>query len=604
MEGTVNGKSCLRLQNFLLLGALVVSPVAAQRLVVLTDTGVERDGLPVLTRHPEADQIAEQLDTGLIRRVSRLYGWVEDYRTRAGGPPAEPIYLFLSSNQGGFPRYGFFLDDEKKPDVAFVDLNQSSALTGRFGSVDQILPHELGHVFIRHLIGDLQGGGSNQVHAIGLQTDRPTAFNEGFAEHFQLLALEDPGAAPDTSRLLEDHDQEARAYRNLQGYRDELVARWTLATPYQMRFLLWYSRTEDVLRYYGVKENAFARSVPVPQRLLQSRDPFKAYLLRAVTLGPPEAPLDPPGVLLSTEGVISHFFYRLVTDPELGRRRQNGAPYETFQVEASELDDLENALLKVFYTFLEEKPGDVAQVVRSYRKLFPEDAPDVDQLVREVFSVQELPDDPEIWLANPDFRTGTTLFDQYRGLPRTHTFDLNAASRVDLMGVPGMSPSLAERILARRPFARLSDLKAVPGISGELLETFLAMDQEMQDLRGHREDESGLSLQSILAPFWKRAVLVLGISTLLGALLYRLVRKNAWWRVTINALGLSLCFLTLTWVVADMAGWRALAATAVFWLPAAIWQWLEQRQPMEALRVCIAWWLALLPAWIMTTPFF
>ncbi|MCK7529330.1 MAG: hypothetical protein MZV64_73170 [Ignavibacteriales bacterium] len=52
---------------------------------------------------------------------------------------------------------------------------------------------------------------------------------------------------------------------------------------------------------------------------------------------------------------------------------------------------------------------------------------------------------PEIWLANPALQTGTSLFDQFRALPRVHTFDANAASALDWLAVPGVTPDAAEQ---------------------------------------------------------------------------------------------------------------------------------------------------------------
>lgn len=47
---------------------------------------------------------------------------------------------------------------------------------------------------------------------------------------------------------------------------------------------------------------------------------------------------------------------------------------------------------------------------------------------------------------------------------------INAASPERLEGLPGIGPALAERIVAARPFRRLSDLRSVSGIGPATLE--------------------------------------------------------------------------------------------------------------------------------------
>ena len=192
------------------------APVDAQApLIVLTETGDTRSSLPVLETHPDAQRVLAVLTRGFSGRMLRLYQLEQAYLKRRAGVGPEPAYLLLSSRQGGFPVVGFWLGAEDKRQAAYVDLYKGGNPDGRFGAMDQIFPHELGHVMVRQLAGEPKRGGSNQMHAVGVCTDPVQAFSEGFAEHFQVMALDDADASPATARLLNDPFWRQRADREL-----------------------------------------------------------------------------------------------------------------------------------------------------------------------------------------------------------------------------------------------------------------------------------------------------------------------------------------------------------------------------------------------------
>ncbi len=53
--------------------------------------------------------------------------------------------------------------------------------------------------------------------------------------------------------------------------------------------------------------------------------------------------------------------------------------------------------------------------------------------------------------------------DQYRGIPRAHAFDVNAASETDLLTVPGMTRTSARAMLRPHAGASIDDLRRVNG---------------------------------------------------------------------------------------------------------------------------------------------
>jgi DNA uptake protein ComE-like DNA-binding protein len=337
-----------------------------------------------------------------------------------------------------------------------------------------------------------------------------------------------------------------------------------------MTFPLWFSQAEQVLRYHAVKRNAFAFEPDLPERLLAGSDPYLAYLLQNLLPGTPGIRPKSAARMLSTEGVIAALMYRWM----------QRAP-------------LEDGYRKLFRAMELHQPHTMAELIAAYQRAFPEEAAAIDALVRETLAGQALPAAPEIWLANPDFHTGSTVFDQFRSVPRTHTFDLNAASVVDLAGVPGVSHAQAEAILKSAPYARLGDLRVTP----ELMNRFRRMAAEMEKLRVDKDKmETELPFQTILLSFVWRALGGVALAAAFGAVLYRLVRRVRWWRAALNGLGAALVAMPAAWMGASP--WFAL----LFAVPAVLWQLGRYRAWCPTLRVLLAWIAAAIPAVALVRP--
>ena len=577
---------------------------ADPRLVILAETGQERNGLPVLHTHSGADEIAQLLARGFSGRWLRLYQYEQEYLRRATGSEPEPAYLLLSSRQGGFPRFGFYLDGQEKRNVGYVDLYKTRVLRKRFGGMDQIFPHELAHIIMRQLAGEAAPGGSNQIHAVGVRTDPRQAFSEGFAEHCQIMAIEDPDADPEIRALAFDGRLRTMAEDLASNYLGELQARWAPAGPMRMGFLFWFSGTEQTWRYFAVKQNAFARQPSLPETMLAARNLYPAYLALNVIPGRPQDPPKSAAVLLSTEGVVSALFYRWATHTAMQNRYRDEELYARFGAVKAKVSPSENIYLKLFHLFYVSKPGDTAALIRAYKSMYPDESPMVEDLVQSVLLNQPLPDYPEIWLANPDFRTGTSLFDQFRSLPRTHTFDLNAATLVDLLGIPGMQRSLAENILKNAPFSGLNDLLRVPGFPPDLFFRFTRMSEGMARIRsGTAESEPELNLAAILWSFGWRALIALAIAAGAGAFLHTRVRSIGRFRAAVNGLAASFLVLGLAWLTTGTRAHIAfLGPIVLFAIPAALWYLARHREWSQAVRVLFAWALAALPAVLLAYP--
>ena len=573
-------------------------------LAILSDSGTQRDGLPVFVHHPDERRYLDVLERGYSGRLVRLYRALQTLRHARDGTPIEPAYLVLTSHQGGFPREGFILDDQRKPGVAYVDLHRNSGLTGRFGAIDQIFPHELLHHAIHLLVGESPEGGANQVHAIGVRTDPYTAFNEGFAEHAQVVAVDDPDAAPDTAALVTDEALVQRTDEDLAAYRRALAATWAPATRARLAFLVWFSQGEDVLRYHAVKANRFAFEPAVPEHLLRPPNLYHAYLLENILPGDTAGPRKSQGRLLSSEGAVSALFARWVADQRLQTRASDPALYASFGVDPERVSPMEHAYLKLFYAFDRHKPHDAAAALRAYRDTFPDEAGVVGAIANAIGFDPDFQPPPEIWLANDGFKTGTTLFDQVRALPRSHTFDVNAASLVDLLTVDGMTRETAEAILRAAPYSSLDDLRRVTEVPETLRDRLAGMAARMTKLRAEAAEEAAtLSLRSIITPYVYRAALWLAITALAAGLLYVWARPVRWWRAALNGVGAALLGLGAAWFSDAWSGAVAcVVPLVILGAPAALWQLVRHRSAALGVRALAAWTLASLAPFVLTRP--
>lgn len=585
-----------------LVAILVALPATAHaQLVVLSPTNEVRDGLPVLMRHEDPSRATAALTRGFSGRLLRLYALEQEFLRQKTGRAPEPAYLVLSNRQGGFPQFGFYLGDEKKAGVGWVDLHRNSRLSGRFGAVDQIFPHELLHVIARQLAGEPRLSGGNQMHAVGVRSDPVNAFAEGFAEHAQILAIDDEDAVEETRRLPGDTALHVQADAAIDVYARDLNRAWWPIQPSRMRFMLWWGQAEQVQRYHAVKANLFARTPAIPPSLLAREDKYPAYLVQNVVPGTAQDPARPAGVMMSIDGAVAHLFWRLVTDPALQARFRDAEFYASFGTSPDRVSPLENVFLKIFAVLYARRPSTAADTVRAWAQVFPEDAPDLERVTHEALLGQRLPHAAEIWLANDAFTTGTSLFDQYRGLPRPHTFDANAATELDWLTVPGATPAIAAQLLTAAPYATLDAVLQHPALTSELRARVSGMSAAMTRLQARAaNEEESLSLWAIVKAYlWRLGVLVIA-ATAAGACFSRFAGVRRTGAAVLVSLASTLIVIALAWIVTSPA-WYPFAAPALLGgVPWGLWRVARLGRLAPALQPLAVWTLAAVPALILT----
>jgi hypothetical protein len=462
-----------------------------------------------------------------LERCARWLGAKATDPAAAGAPAVSlaPMYLLLSQEEGGFARFGFWLESaegqRKLVMASYVDLvvNQAGVDNGGF---EEIFCHELGHAILRSLLGNLSHGPSRKMHQSMTITDYPTAFDEGYAEHFQPLVR-------DSTTNLTLRRTEAGVY------------------PMDME-LFWLSNFDGQLRTDGVKRNVFVRRKVLPEvGDAAAADLYRAFLAEETSTEFRPGVFKNAQEMMASEGVIATLFYRLVNHDGLRAHYREAAFYDRFleggtraRVDPRQtFDPYENINLKLFAAMRRIAPraGDpgcplAIALIKAYAQLFPDEAqsaygvfldttyavtvtPDVaaqferaaaagrlgdldafrqdshaafallDQITDRVVKGDLALDanvGPEIWLLNENFKIAPAAWVHERTVPLS--LNLNTASEAELMTVPGIDGRLARRIVAarrsRRYFRSLGEVDAIEGVSPALSRTLQEMADKMK----------------------------------------------------------------------------------------------------------------------------
>ncbi|MCG2583561.1 helix-hairpin-helix domain-containing protein [Massilia sp. TS11] len=257
---------------------LIGAEAAAAELAVLTPVIQDKQALmrpgpqggapaPVLTRvHSGALHSALQKEARQGFTASMLQ--LDEAAMRLAGK-GQRTWLMLAQEDGGFARSGFWLREgahERFVDEPFVDLVVDADSVAD-GSFEEIFAHELGHVLLRRLLPALPNGFARAAHHSYSLTDQQTAFDEGFATHFQALAR--------------------RFTRNARLQAQDQGIEFKAFTP------LWESNFDRAMRIEGVRQNLF-----VHHQIGSEPTAFDRARLRN------------GAQLLASEGFLATVFYR------------------------------------------------------------------------------------------------------------------------------------------------------------------------------------------------------------------------------------------------------------------------------------------------------
>lgn len=506
----------------------VVVPLLDAHQAVVTAAAPDGKSYPVFLPAPAGPLLAEvrqQLNTSFAQQVLKLDRYARNLviaRRKSIGKPLEdaltaPMYLLMSNEEGGFARLGFwFQDSDGKRRLLmreYVDLVVSERSV-RAGGFEEIFSHELGHLILKALTGGLPAGLSRNMHLSMSITDYPTAFEEGYAEHFQVL-VRDATANPYLRKL----------------------SIGSLETDMETS---WLSAADGQLRIDGVKRNLFIHRKPLPASALDSQpDLYRVFVDDETSIVFLPTELKNGQQMLASEGVIATLFYRFVNDDTLRNSYREPSFYEPFTqspvaVPREVITPYENVNLKLFAAMAQVPRWSADQppilgILHKYGQLFPDEAKRADQIFIETTwgavtsqqlaaALQRASADghrgditafrrdlafpllapvmgevlasklfldanlgPELWIVNSDFKIASPYWQTQRTEPLV--INLNTATVPELMSIPGIDLGLARKIVAARDarsfFRTLDDLAAV-GLPPAVLELIRKMSQQAQ----------------------------------------------------------------------------------------------------------------------------
>ena len=205
---------------------------------------------------------------------------------------------------------------------------------------------------------------------------------------------------------------------------------------------------------------------------------------------------------------------------------------------------------------------------------------------------------PRIWCSQID-KAGSRALDSIS----THTFDANAALRLDWLTVPGVGSEQADQLMADAPYQSLQALLDSPALSPPLGSRVAAMSAAMSRIDTHTQsDEEAMSLSTIARGYlWRLAAIVL-IATVTGTGFARLAGVRRSWTAALIALTATTLVIVMAWIISSPA-WYPMAAPVILGgAPWAMFRLVRGQGVASAARALAAWLVASTPSLLLAIP--
>lgn len=309
--------------------------------------------------NPFALKVFQELNSPYHQTVIRLNQCSRNLSANTDGPNV----LYISENEGGFPRHGLAIQEEKGvleyPNLNYVDLVVWEDKF-EYGAID-IYSHELGHVMMNNIFDSFPEYKTRKQHVSMGITDFNMAFYEGWGEHFQRLAFDNVPLYQNGFYRLFDYDRTNK---------------------------LWHSNIDKDLRIEAVLKNEY-----IYEKLLPSNVSIDSLSMEEIILTEHTSTifdfskLKNAQQMLSCEGVLATLFYRINTNEILQNNYQGKEFYNHFLLspipDGAEPKDIfspfENVILKNFWVWQEIKDKDfnlhniTIEFIKEWCNSFPED---------------------------------------------------------------------------------------------------------------------------------------------------------------------------------------------------------------------------------------
>ena len=458
-------------KNFLLILICIIalaSKAQTSNLVFMVPAGERYEGSEVFKKMERTDpdylKAYNQLMRGFMAESFFLYDLVQNYLVHQGKiSKKEPLYIAFTDNEIYQARKGFLLRMEdgisKKDGIYYIDFNRDilDDNPAKAGSYTQVVPEEVGRIILSQLSGTV-----NQIvpkeHYFCTQTDRATAFYEGFAQHFRFVAVQ---SEPD-ERIKRTIQEDLRKIglwlpKYLHGFRRDYNLKGRFGV-FRATAPVWFSKLETMRKHTFI-ESRLIQHLP---QLSRNDDPWLQILYKDASVWPDITKYRTMNNAVATEGVISTFFaYLIASDAKKNyyptSYYRDFLPDDTAFIFERQIFPLRNEYLKIFTVLAKYVRMDVdsrAQIIdfiEGYAKEFPHEA----ELVKGVWSaasgVDYQPVLPEpLWVVINNAHFIPSVLSQFGPKLKTYPFDMNNCDSVELVAVKGVTPTDAIKLLEYR----------------------------------------------------------------------------------------------------------------------------------------------------------
>ncbi|WML34486.1 helix-hairpin-helix domain-containing protein [Clostridium sp. OS1-26] len=438
----------------------------AANIVVLKATDELKDGFPVYEEGGDEKSFMDIYNKSFIKNSIELYAQAQQYSKLKN----EDIYIAFKNNSGCYGRIGFYLKkdgklyDKKKSPYIELSTNQLKGNYDALESITQIFPHEMGHILYQITAAydkDMNQHGVD-MHYSNIITEYSTAFNEGFAEHFEVI-----------SRIYEENEQIKNGiYNDIERTKSNIASVLNRGTrdfilPLRLDYYretspLWQQKYENLKRH----ELGLSGDGKYKNLCYDFRDAEKTILYRNMGLFQNKSQKISLEQSLSTEIVVSHFFIKLIT------------------TDKGNLDERYSKIFNVFNKYVnKDNNPQLIQFVKGYIKEYPQDRERILNIFKESTGhdfTEECA--PEIWVVSEDKHINI-IMDQFGGLEFPfYIFNINTCEKEDLLKLKNISKSDAEKIIAYRDknkyFKDVKEFEKIEGISKRSAETLKSSSSE------------------------------------------------------------------------------------------------------------------------------